>query len=75
MIEKVDKFPRLRQISYFLSMIPMALPGLALGISYITFFNSASNPLNFLYGSTTIMVIANIVHFYSVCLLTSKIHL
>ncbi|HBG2098291.1 putative 2-aminoethylphosphonate ABC transporter permease subunit [Clostridioides difficile] len=72
MIEKVDKFPRLRQISYFLSMIPMALPGLALGISYITFFNSASNPLNFLYGSTTIMVIANIVHFYSVCFITSN---
>ncbi|HBF5910103.1 TPA: putative 2-aminoethylphosphonate ABC transporter permease subunit, partial [Clostridioides difficile] len=71
-IEKVDKFPRLRQISYFLSMIPMALPGLALGISYITFFNSASNPLNFLYGSTTIMVIANIVHFYSVCFITSN---
>ena len=72
MREKVDKFPRLRQISYFLSMIPMALPGLALGISYITFFNSASNPLNFLYGSTTIMVIANIVHFYSVCFITSN---
>ena len=72
MIEKVDKFPRMRQISYFLSMIPMALPGLALGISYITFFNSASNPLNFLYGSTTIMVIANIVHFYSVCFITSN---
>ncbi|MDU2659500.1 MAG: putative 2-aminoethylphosphonate ABC transporter permease subunit [Clostridioides difficile] len=70
--KKVDKFPRLRQISYFLSMIPMALPGLALGISYITFFNSASNPLNFLYGSTTIMVIANIVHFYSVCFITSN---
>ncbi|MCC0685028.1 putative 2-aminoethylphosphonate ABC transporter permease subunit [Clostridioides sp. ZZV14-6345] len=72
MIEKVDKFPRLRQIAYFLSMIPMALPGLALGISYITFFNSASNPLNFLYGSTTIMVIVNIVHFYSVCFITSN---
>ena len=72
MIEKVDKFPRLRQISYFLSMIPMALPGLALGISYITFFNSASNPLNFLYGSTAILVIVNVVHFYSVCFITSN---
>ncbi|WP_237672956.1 ABC transporter permease subunit [Clostridioides difficile] len=53
-------------------MIPMALPGLVLGISYITFFNSASNPLNFLYGSTAILVIVNIVHFYSVCFITSN---
>ena len=72
MIEKVDKFPRLRQIAYFLSMIPMALPGLALGISYITFFNSSNNPLNFLYGSTMILVIVNIVHFYTVSFITSN---
>ncbi len=72
MIEKVDKFPKLRQTAYLLSMIPMALPGLVLGISYITFFNSASNPLNFLYGSTAILVIVNVVHFYSVCFITSN---
>ncbi|HBG2784508.1 putative 2-aminoethylphosphonate ABC transporter permease subunit [Clostridioides difficile] len=72
MIEKVDKFPKLRQTAYLLSMIPMALPGLVLGISYITFFNSASNPLNFLYGSTAILVIVNVIHFYSVCFITSN---
>ena len=70
LIEKINKFKILRQVAYFVSMIPLALPGLVIGLSYILFFNSKSNPLNFIYGTTAIIVISNIVHFYSVSFLT-----
>lgn len=70
LIEKVNKFKVLRQVAYFISMIPLALPGLVVGLSYILFFNSKNNPLNFIYGTTAIIVIANVVHFFSVSFLT-----
>lgn len=50
---------------------PMGVPGLVLGIGYILFFNSPDNPLNGLYHTLTIMVIATIVHFYTPCHLTA----
>lgn len=70
-IEKIKKFYFLRQIAYFLSMIPLALPGLVIGLSYIFFFNNDNNPLSFIYKTSAILVIANIVHFYSVTFMTS----
>jgi iron(III) transport system permease protein len=60
-----------RQIAYFLSVLPLALPGLVIGLAYIFFFNRPLNPLNFLYKTMAILVLANVVHFYSVCFLTA----
>lgn len=70
-IEKIKRFKAIRQVGYFLSMIPLALPGLVIGLSYIFFFNNSNNPLNFMYKTTGILVLANIVHFYSVSFMTS----
>ncbi|GAA0070472.1 putative 2-aminoethylphosphonate ABC transporter permease subunit [Clostridium sardiniense] len=66
LIEKVKSFKILRGVSYLLSIIPLSLPGLVIGISYIIFFNNPDNPLNFIYGTIAIVVIGNIIHFYSV---------
>ncbi|MEG2109646.1 MAG: putative 2-aminoethylphosphonate ABC transporter permease subunit [Clostridium sp.] len=66
LIEKVKEFKVLRNLSYLLSIVPLSLPGLVIGISYIIFFNNPNNPLNFLYGTVAIVVIGNIIHFYSV---------
>jgi iron(III) transport system permease protein len=52
-------------------MIPMAIPGMVLGLAYIFFFNHPNNPLNFLYGTMAILVICTITHFYTVSHLTS----
>ncbi|WLD59143.1 putative 2-aminoethylphosphonate ABC transporter permease subunit [Salinispirillum sp. LH 10-3-1] len=52
------------------ALLPMAVPGLVLGIAYIFFFNHPDNPLNALYGGMTILVLCSIVHFYSVAHLT-----
>jgi iron(III) transport system permease protein len=49
----------------------MGVPGLVLGIGYILFFNHPSNPLGGLYHTLAIMVIANIVHYYTACHLTA----
>ena len=49
----------------------MAVPGLVLGLAYIFFFNSPSNPFNFLYASLAILVLNTVVHFYTVCHLTA----
>ncbi len=53
------------------AMLPMAVPGLVLGIGYILFFNQAANPLNFLYGSMAILILSTLVHFYSSSHLTA----
>ncbi len=55
----------------FLAMLPMAVPGLVLGLAYIFFFNAPNNPLNVLYHTMAILVISTITHFYTVSHLTA----
>lgn len=65
-VEKGRVYAPLRQLIQMLSVVPMAVPGLVLGLGYIFFFNDASNPLSFLYGGMTILVINTVVHYYTV---------
>ena len=51
--------------------MPMAVPGLVLGLAYIFFFNAKDNPLNFIYATMIILVVNTIVHFYTVSHLTA----
>jgi iron(III) transport system permease protein len=53
-----------------LAWLPMAIPGMVLGLGYIFCFNQPANPLNFLYGSMSLMVMATIMHFYTTAYLT-----
>ncbi|MFO8044769.1 MAG: putative 2-aminoethylphosphonate ABC transporter permease subunit [Halomonas sp.] len=71
LIEKTDGYAPLRQALHFMAMLPMAVPGMVLGLAYIFFFNQAGNPLNWLYGTLAILVLNTLVHFYTVCHLTS----
>ena len=61
----------LRTATHLLALIPMAVPGMVLGLGYIFFFNAPGNPLNFLYGTMAILVLATIAHFYTVSHLTA----
>lgn len=70
-IEKTRFLKGMRQVGYFLSILPLALPGLVIGLAYIFFFNHPDNPLNWIYGTVLILVIANIVHFYAVPFITA----
>ena len=70
-VEKSRGLKTGRSILHLLSMMPMAIPGLVLGLAYIFFFNHPNNPLNFLYGTMAILVICTITHFYTVSHLTA----
>ncbi|MBL8669044.1 MAG: putative 2-aminoethylphosphonate ABC transporter permease subunit [Alphaproteobacteria bacterium] len=70
-VEKSRAFALARAVSQFLAMLPLAVPGLVLGLSYIFFFNDPRNPLVFLYGTLTILVINTVAHFYTVSHLTA----
>lgn len=70
-LEKTKGADALRPVIRLQAMMPMAVPGLVLGIGYILFFNHPDNPLNLLYGTMTILVLSTIVHFYSSSHLTA----
>ncbi|MCX8571991.1 putative 2-aminoethylphosphonate ABC transporter permease subunit [Aminobacter sp. MET-1] len=71
MVEKTDGFSSGRTAFQFLAMLPMAVPGMVLGLAYIFFFNDPANPLHALYGTMTILVVCTITHFYTVGHLTA----
>ena len=71
LIEKLKVFAAGRAFAHFLAMLPMAVPGLVLGLGYVFFFNAAWNPLNILYGTLAILVINTIAHFYTVAHITA----
>lgn len=70
-LEKTKGADSLRPLIRFQAMLPMAVPGMVLGIGYILFFNLPDNPLNFLYGTMAILVLSTLVHFYSSSHLTA----
>ena len=82
LIERAKPMAKIRSFCRFLCMMPMALPGLVLGLSYIMFFNkqwidipfigiSVSNSFNGLYGTMAIMILCNVIHMYSVTFVTA----
>ncbi|WNK01533.1 putative 2-aminoethylphosphonate ABC transporter permease subunit [Thalassospiraceae bacterium LMO-JJ14] len=66
LVEKSRGFKTGRTVMQALCMVPMAVPGLVLGLAYVFFFNHPSNPLGFLYHTMPILVICTITHFYTV---------
>lgn len=48
------------QLLHFVSMLPLAIPGVVLGLSYVMTFKNVP-----LYGTIFMLVIVNIVHFFS----------
>ena len=71
LVEKTKGFLIARSGFHMLAMMPMAVPGMVLGLAYIFFFNDPDNPLNGIYGTMAILVICTVTHFYTVTHLTS----
>ncbi len=71
LVEKSGTFARGRAFIQILALMPMAVPGLVLGLAYIFFFNHPDNPLTFLYGTMAILVMVTIGHYYTVTHLTA----
>ena len=45
---------------HLMSILSLAIPGIVLGLSYVTFFSGS-----FIYGTLAILIMANTVHFFS----------
>ena len=71
LVEKPRRDPVARQTIQFLALLPMAVPGLVLGLSYLFFINHPANPLGFLYGTLAVLVLSTLTHFYTVSHLTA----
>lgn len=70
-VERCQGFKPVLNLIGVLTLLPMAVPGMVLGLAYIFFFNSPDNPLNGLYGGMTILVLSTIVHYYTVSHITA----
>ena len=71
LLEKTQGFGPVRSLVRLLALLPMAVPGLVLGLGYIFFFNEPSNPLNGLYHTLTLLTVCTVVHFYTTGHLTA----
>ena len=71
LLEKTRGMPLVRTAIRFLATIPMAVPGMVLGLGYIFFFNHPDNPLHVMYGGMLILSISTIVHYYTSSHLTA----
>ncbi|WP_431861984.1 putative 2-aminoethylphosphonate ABC transporter permease subunit [Azospirillum sp.] len=72
LVEKGRSLPLLRHAIGVLALLPLAVPGLVLGIAYIFFFNHPANPLGFLMGTMAILVINTLAHYYTVAHLSAS---
>jgi iron(III) transport system permease protein len=71
LVEKTKVAPVARILAHLLAMLPMAVPGLVLGLGYVFFVNAKWNPLGILYGTLLVLVINSIAHFYTVAHITA----
>jgi iron(III) transport system permease protein len=71
LVEKTKVFPAGRMLAHLLAMLPMAVPGLVLGLGYVFFVNANWNPLNILYGTLLVLVVNCTAHFYTVAHITA----
>ncbi|HEY9066489.1 MAG TPA: putative 2-aminoethylphosphonate ABC transporter permease subunit [Burkholderiaceae bacterium] len=71
MLEKTRGLAWARPLARLLAMLPMAVPGLVLGLGYIFFFNAPGNPLHGLYRTLPLLILCTIVHFYTTGHLTA----
>jgi iron(III) transport system permease protein len=70
-VEKARGLSGGRGVLQFLALLPMAVPGLVLGIGYVFFVNAPWNPLGILYGTLALLVINTVAHFYTVAHITA----
>jgi iron(III) transport system permease protein len=71
LIEKGQGLRPLRALAQLFAMLPMAVPGLVLGLGYVFFINAPWNPLGVLYGTILLLAINSIAHFYTTAHVTA----
>jgi iron(III) transport system permease protein len=77
LVEKTPIMPWLRSAAGVMAIVPLGLPGLVLGLAFSLLFSRSHwgpfpNPMAGIYGTLTILVACNIVHFLGVSFLTAR---
>lgn len=70
-VEKGRGFGPVRGLIQLLAMLPMAVPGLVLGLAYVFFFNAPWNPLGVFYATLLLLAVNSVAHFYTVAHVTA----
>lgn len=70
-VEKGRGFAPVRGLIQLLAMLPMAVPGLVLGLAYVFFFNAPWNPLGVFYATLLLLAVNSVAHFYTVAHVTA----
>lgn len=60
----------LAKLIYLLAILPVGVPGLVLGLSYVFSFNVADSVIGLLYGSALLIAFCNFYHYHSQGFLT-----
>ncbi|UVL56595.1 putative 2-aminoethylphosphonate ABC transporter permease subunit [Pseudomonas sp. B21-035] len=71
LMEKTKGQRSLNLLLRLLSFVPMAVPGLVLGLGYVFFFNLSSNPLHVFYGSMALLMVCTIAHYLTTANMTA----
>jgi len=70
-VERSKVLPWLKEALKLVALLPMAVPGLVLGLGYIFFFNNPQSLFHGLYQSMAILVICTIAHFFTTSYITA----
>jgi iron(III) transport system permease protein len=62
--------PKIAKLVYLLAVLPVGVPGLVLGISYVLSFNTGDSITGMLYGSSFLIALCNFYHYHSQGFLT-----
>ena len=71
LMEKTEGSETAKMAARFLAMLPMAVPGLVLGLGYVFFINARWNPLGIFYGTLLLLAVNTVAHFYTTAHITA----
>ena len=71
LVDKPRRGHGIRRAFQFVAFLPMAIPGLVLGLAYLFFINDPDNSLEVLHGTTVILIVNCLAHSYICGHLTS----
>lgn len=71
LMEKTSGQRSLNLVLRLLSFVPMAVPGLVLGLGYVFFFNLPGNPLHVFYGTMALLVVCTVAHYLTTAQMTA----
>lgn len=71
LVEKLPVPAAARVLVQLLATLPMAVPGLVLGLGYVFFLNAPLNPLGLFYGTIAVLAANTVAHCYTVAHITA----